>query len=183
MILLECLGCRVGFYSILDLIHRVVFWRLLLSSKPTQEHGKQYFSANHELYLLQISLRLLVRVDNTGSIDDQISTGRKEVLRMEENILPGTVGSLQNEGQASVILGFNLKGTPPMKRKTLSSIFKVDIFLLSIPFHACSYICKSNLIARRCFFLVLLGQQISINSLSVTLAARFVRDKLQYLST
>ena len=102
---------------------------------------------------------------------------------MEENILPGTVGSLQNESQASVILGFNLKGTPPMKRKTLSSIFKVDIFLLSIPFHACSYICKSNLIARRCFFLVLLGQQISINSLSVTLAARFVRDKLQYLST
>ena len=180
MILLECLGCRVGFYSILDLIHRVVFWRLLLSSKPTQEHGKQYFSANHELYLLQISLRLLVRVDNTGSIDDQISTGRKEVLRMEENILPGTVGSLQNEGQASVILGFNLKGTPPMKRKTLSSI---DIFLLSIPFHACSYICKSNLVTRRCFFLVLLGQQVSTSLLSVTLAARFVRDNLQYLST
>ena len=103
---------------------------------------------------------------------------------MEENILPGTVGSLQNEGQASVILGFNLKGTPPMKRKTLSSIFKVDIFLLSIPFHACSYICKSNLVARRClFFLVLLEQQVSISSLSVTLAARFVRDNLQYLST
>ena len=179
MILLECLGCRVGFYSILDLIHRVVFWRLLLNSKPTQEHGKQYFSANHKLYLLQISLRLLVRVDNTRSIDNQIFRG-KEVLRVEENILPGTVGSLQNEGQASVILGFNLKRTPPMTRKTLSSI---DIFLLSIPFHACSYICKSNLIARRCFFLVLLGQQVSINSLSVTLAARFVRDKLQYLST
>ena len=179
MILLECLGCRIGFYSILDLIHRVVFWRLLLNSKPTQEHGKQYFSANHKLYLLQISLRLPVRVDNTRSIDNQIFRG-KEVLRVEENILPGTVGSLQNEGQASVILGFNLKGTPPMTRKTLSSI---DIFLLSIPFHACSYICKSNLVARRCFFLVLLGQQVSISLLSVTLAARFVRDKLQYLST
>ena len=179
MILLECLGCRVGFYSILDLIHRVVFWRLLLNSKPTQEHGKQYFSANHKIYLLQISLRLPVRVDNTRSIDNQIFRG-KEVLRVEENILPGTVGSLQNEGQASVILGFNLKGTPPMTRKTLSSI---DIFLLSIPFHACSYICKSNLVTRRCFFLVLLGQQVSTSLLSVTLAARFVRDNLQYLST
>ena len=179
MILLECLGCRVGFYSILDLIHRVVFWRLLLNSKPTQEHGKQYFSANHKLYLLQISLRLLVRVDNTRSINNQIFRG-KEVLRVEENILLGTVGSLQNEGQASVILGFNLKGTPPMTRKTLSSI---DIFLLSIPFHACSYICKSNLVTRRCLFLVLLGQQVSTSLLSVTLAAHFVRDNLPYLST
>ena len=48
MILLECLGCRVGFYSILDLIHRVVFWRLLLSNKPSQKHGKYYFSVKHK---------------------------------------------------------------------------------------------------------------------------------------